>query len=335
MTPTERRYRRVLRLLPAGYRELWEEDMVSSYLDGVADSRRRPVGEALSVAWLALGLRFNGSHAATRSRSWRHSALGIAMLATVYESLNATIRFATIAWQHAALDTDASWQNQIAYWWDALSLLWVATFVCLVLGRLAAARALVLVTVAYELGPLGLIVKSTFNPSWWVWPGMLLEHSAISQAWLCLTAAAVFLASREIRPPRRWLAAYIVAAALVVPVALASVTGPDEPSWPQWLARLQWVNVGTLLHITFIVGMITALVTAHRWLFPLAAFGGGIAAGQLLGHSYGGDFLYELRQHGTQLWTWVNVTQLGLAVACAIAGLVTMRRAGAATATTH
>src|SRR5690606_11156290 len=45
LIPAERQYRRVLKLLPAGYRERWEEDMVSAYLDSVADaSRRRPWG---------------------------------------------------------------------------------------------------------------------------------------------------------------------------------------------------------------------------------------------------------------------------------------------------
>jgi hypothetical protein len=41
MTLAERNYRRVLRLLPANYRQFWEEDMVSAYLDSVGDSRRR------------------------------------------------------------------------------------------------------------------------------------------------------------------------------------------------------------------------------------------------------------------------------------------------------
>jgi hypothetical protein len=31
-TELERRYRRLLRLLPAGYRQAWEEDVVSAFL---------------------------------------------------------------------------------------------------------------------------------------------------------------------------------------------------------------------------------------------------------------------------------------------------------------
>lgn len=67
-------------------------------------------------------------------------------------------------------------------------------------------------------------------------------------------------------------------------------------------------------------------ILARQWLLPLAVFGGGVAAVQLLGHYYGTDFLYELRQHGSESWTWVNVVQLALATACAVAGLIAVWR---------
>jgi hypothetical protein len=325
--PAERQYRRVLRLLPAGYRDLWEEDMVSAYLDSVAESPRRSAGEWLSVAWLALRLRLNGSHAKPRTAFWRQLALGVAVLTTLYESLHATVSFAYLAWSWMKFGLSASWQNQIAAWWDTLSLVWVATFVCLILGRRVAARALVLIALAYELGLLALIVRYTINPSWWHWPGMLLEYSNIYQAWLGLTAVAVFLVPMDFRPPRAWLAAYLVPATAVAPIVTASVTGPEPPAWPQWLRLLQFVNVGTLLHVGIVVGMLVALTRARRWLFPLAVFGGGVATVQLLGHNYGSDFLYGLRQQGTALWAWVNVGQLALAVACAIVGFVAVLRA--------
>jgi hypothetical protein len=227
---------------------------------------------------------------------------------------------------YVTLDIDASWQNHLATWSGALSLVWVATFVCLVLGRLVAARVLVLVALAHAFGLTALILQYTIKPSWWVWPGMLLEHSTIRQAWLCLTAVAGFLVPLGFRAPRHWLAAYIVAAVLVVPVAVASLTGPDEPTWPRWLQLLQLPNVGTLLHLGTIVGMVLALVRVRQWLLPLALFSGGVAAVQLRGDYYGTDFLYALRQHGTALWTWVNAAQLALATACAIVGLVTLLR---------
>jgi hypothetical protein len=145
MTPAERNYRRVLRLLPAGYRQFWEEDMVSAYLDSVGDSRRRP-GEWFAVAWLALRLRLNGSHASPRAQLWYQMVLGIGLLTTLYESLSATLVFADmVGWASKVSFSHVSWQNQVTEWWDAGGLLWVATFVCLVLGRLVAARVLVVV----------------------------------------------------------------------------------------------------------------------------------------------------------------------------------------------
>ncbi len=71
MTPLERRYRRVLRLLPAGYRDDWEEDMVGSFLDAadaerddgdlvddeLAGLRHPSTGEVVAVAVLAVRLR--------------------------------------------------------------------------------------------------------------------------------------------------------------------------------------------------------------------------------------------------------------------------------------
>jgi hypothetical protein len=72
--------------------------------------------------------------------------------------------------------------------------------------------------------------------------------------------------------------------------------------------------------------MLIALRRVHGWLLPLAVFGGGVATVQLLGHNYGSDFLYEVRQHGTTLWTVVNVAQLALAATCAVAGIIAVRR---------
>lgn len=46
-TDLEHRYRRLLRLLPAGYRQAWEEDMVTTFLHS-AEGRgvnRPPLGE--------------------------------------------------------------------------------------------------------------------------------------------------------------------------------------------------------------------------------------------------------------------------------------------------
>ena len=63
----EQEYRRLLRLLPVGYRDRWAAEMVGAYLDRVEDAAppfaRLPMSERLSVVALALRLRLAGSAA--------------------------------------------------------------------------------------------------------------------------------------------------------------------------------------------------------------------------------------------------------------------------------
>jgi hypothetical protein len=327
MTPAERNYRRVLRLLPAGYRQLWEEDMVSAYLEGVGDSRRRSVGEWFAVAWLALRLRLNGSHASPRARLWYQTVLGIALLTTLYEGVSATVVSADIAGWTSKVDmATISWQNQVTGWYEASGLLWAATFLCLVLGRLVAARVLALVALAYEFGPLARLVNFAIRPSWWSNRVLPYETSHMHQAWIVLTAVAVFLVPKDFRPSRGWLAAYLVPAAVMVPIAVAAAPDAANYTPPQWLQGLQLVNVGSLLHVGLIVGMIVILARARRWLFPLAIFSGAVAAVQLVGYTYGLDYVYTTRENSGGVWTGVNLVQLALAIVCAVAGFIAVRR---------
>jgi hypothetical protein len=326
MTPAERRYRRVLRLLPTGYRRRWEQDMVSAYLDSVADTPRRAAGELLAVAWLVLRLRLNGYHATPRSQLWYQTVLGIAMLTTLYESLDATRVFADLV--GVAVQVEMAWPYHVTSWWGVLSLVWVATFVCVVRGRVVAARVLVLVALIHQMGLTSLVVAHTVSPGGWGLPPDAL--STARQAGVCVAAVTVFLIPQDFRPARGWLAAFIVPAVVVIPVSVASAVlySPDLVHTPPlWLAQLQLLNVGTLLHVGMVVGMVVALARAHQWLRPLALFGGGVAAGQRLGFDYGFDPLYDLRQRATALWTSVTIVQLVVAVACVVAGFVAMRHA--------
>ena len=77
----ERRYRRVLRLLPGYYREQWEEDMVAALLDGwltgdpeadeyITKFGRPGWAEVASVAGLAARLYLGGAGAPRRYFAW-------------------------------------------------------------------------------------------------------------------------------------------------------------------------------------------------------------------------------------------------------------------------
>jgi hypothetical protein len=90
----EERYRRVLRLLPAGYRRRWEDDMVAAFLattatgdperdDYLADYGRPGPGEVASVVALAARLRFAATPDAPPRRYLWGQALRLAVLLTV------------------------------------------------------------------------------------------------------------------------------------------------------------------------------------------------------------------------------------------------------------
>jgi hypothetical protein len=101
-----------------------------------------------------------------------------------------------------------------------------------------------------------------------------------------------------------------------------------------WALVAANMSVRSLLHVGVIGGMLVALIRVPRWLLPLAIIGGAVAVVQLL-MRYDEGLLYGLQPPRTVLpgitpWTWVNVVQLILAAACAVAGLRAVRRANLA-----
>ncbi|MBX6751350.1 MAG: hypothetical protein IRY85_17080 [Micromonosporaceae bacterium] len=146
----ERRYRRLLRLLPAGYRQGWEEDMVSAFLHSTVGRRidRPPLGERLSVIALAVRLRLAGQHASPQAQVWYRALDTFALLALLTWALYATVGiaamigtslWATVVYPQAIIGLLAVWGTVVT------GPLWIAAFVCHALGRLTVARALVLV----------------------------------------------------------------------------------------------------------------------------------------------------------------------------------------------
>ena len=77
MSVLEDRYRTVLRVLPGSYRAVWEEEMVSTFLDStrtgdpdddefIAEYGRPSLTEVASVATLAVRVRLDSPTAAPR-----------------------------------------------------------------------------------------------------------------------------------------------------------------------------------------------------------------------------------------------------------------------------
>jgi hypothetical protein len=157
----ERRYRRVLRLLPGWYRKQWEQDMIAAFLDSwltgdpeadeyITWAAGPSWPEVASVAGLAIRLHLGGP-GTPRRYAWGH-ALRRAVLAVLLV--------------HAVLAVNVLvllvWSRRLAGWlhvlpaslvvvspgsvWPAVyylvSVAWIAIFVSLALGHYRTARVL-------------------------------------------------------------------------------------------------------------------------------------------------------------------------------------------------
>ena len=156
----QRRYRRVLRLLPGWYRDKWEQDMVAAFLDSwltgdraadeyVSKAAWPGWAEVASVAGLAVRLHLGGTGTP------RRNAWGQAIRRAVF----------AMVLVHAMLAVNVLvfllWSRRLAGWlpaspaslvvapggvWDTLyylaSLAWIVIFVTLALGQYRTARVL-------------------------------------------------------------------------------------------------------------------------------------------------------------------------------------------------
>jgi hypothetical protein len=148
----EQRYRSVLRLLPADYREAWEEDMVASFLQAAyAADPDDPEGvdisspsraEVASIVALALRLRLGGAGAAPRPFAWGEAVRRVALIGLLAHTIGALVGVVFIVWINAE---PAGFTNRWLALWDLARLLWLPAYLSLVYGHHRAARNLAVV----------------------------------------------------------------------------------------------------------------------------------------------------------------------------------------------
>jgi hypothetical protein len=328
----ERRYRRILRLLPASYRENWAEDMVTAYMEQ-ASSGRRTWAERLSVVWLAVRLRLNGAHASPRWLVWYHIAHALALLVLLYQAVAATV---AVAFGIAVVTHDPSggFNPGFLFSFQTLSgLPWVAAFACFVAGGFVAARVFAVLAAASALAFMVAVVAiNGFS-------GTPLGVSDVSRwGWLVLSVIATFVTPSGARASGRvWAVAYIVGSGFVSVLAWRSFSSVIERYW-------RWTQLGSLVDVAsvgLIIAMVIVLVRAWRvrsphWLFGLAALAGGIAAYRLLRLLTAATPPGLPRpSHPSYLWQLytLNVTLAILAMVCVAAGLFRWSRIPARTRT--
>ena len=263
----ERRYRRVLRLLPGWYRERWEQDMLAAFLDGwltgdpeadeyISQAAWPGWAEVASVAGLAVRLHLGGA-GTPRRYAWGQ-AIRRAVL--------------TVLLVHAVLAVDVLvflvWGRRLVGWlpappgslvvapggvWAAVyylvGLAWIAIFVMLAVGhyrtgRVLAALAIVPGLVALLQAQLTGIRPAPFGP-WIFW--VLADLAPV----LAMTAF-----HRDAAPtaPGRWLLALPAGYVLGYgPLLALQVTGNSAwlPDFPGLccilvalgcLARTPWIR---------------------------------------------------------------------------------------------
>jgi hypothetical protein len=236
----ERRYRRVVRLLPGWYRAQWEEDMVAAFLDSwltgdaetdawVLEIGKPDRAEIASVVGLAVRLYLGGATAPRRYFAWgqavRNAVLAVLLLHAV-AALDVLVRS---AWSSrlfglpappASLMTDSP-GGVWAMVYDAVNFGWIAIFVTLARGNYRAARVLAVLAIVPDLVALLQGQVTGFMPapfgSWAFW--VLLSLAPV------LAMAAFHRdAPSAVRAP--WLLAlpggYLL---LYVPVLTLQVTG--------------------------------------------------------------------------------------------------------------
>jgi hypothetical protein len=149
MNRMEERYRRVLRLLPAAYRQAWEEDMVATFMltaqpkdadeaSFAADYGRPSWSEVGSVVALAVRLRLGGTGAPSRYLAWGDAVRRLALVGLLLHAVPALVGMVAGLWSPVPVNDTR----------DLLGLLWAAAYVSLVAGWWRTAKGLAVLAFA-------------------------------------------------------------------------------------------------------------------------------------------------------------------------------------------
>ncbi|WP_341716190.1 hypothetical protein QQG74_19475 [Micromonospora sp. FIMYZ51] len=260
MSRLEERYRRVLRLLPAAYRQEWEDEMVAAFLESMttgdpetdeylADYGRPSLPEVASVLSLAARLRLGGVGAPPRAYAWGQAVRLATLMGVLANAVMATAGISIMLWlagripglpaPEATLTVPAqSWHTT----WQLASYAWLPAYLALVLGhrRVAQAVALIAVVPPVITAVIEAVGASPLSVTTWA---MRITDIVL------LLAMSTFRHDSPAVPRRPWLLAVPVGI-LLVPVPLFVV----QTSTPA-LHLLDWPGLACLV--------VTAAIAVH------------------------------------------------------------------------
>ncbi|MEU4565580.1 hypothetical protein [Micromonospora sp. NPDC023956] len=271
MSRLEERYRRVLRLLPAAYRQRWEDDMVAAFLDSMdtgdpettgdlLDHGRPTLPEVASIASLAVRLRLGGADAPPRPYAWGEAVRLATLMAVLAHAVMATGGIAVALWSAGRIGwlptppPDLALTPSSSTWraaWDLTGYAWLPAYLALVLGHRRVAQAVALLAVVPPLVTTVVTQTSGAVPlSVSPWAGLLLDVAL-------LLGMAAFPHDGTPVPRRPWLLALPIGI-LAVPIPLFALQATRPAlrllDWPGLWCVL--VTVALLVHL--------ALRTADR-----------------------------------------------------------------------
>jgi hypothetical protein len=157
MSGLEHRYRRLIALFPAGHRQRYQREMLSTLMDGAAENQRTPrIREIIDLLWNAIWLRLNrdGAPAAKDARWAKAAAIFGPLGATVIAALYLMLPLGNLGWEQRQADFPrthygSSW---ISF---AQGAVWLAAAVAALLGRrriaAIAGGATVLATIVWAM----------------------------------------------------------------------------------------------------------------------------------------------------------------------------------------
>jgi len=222
VTRLEERYRRVLKLLPAPYREVWEEDMVATFLAGVvtddpeanefaADYGRPSWPEVVSGAALAVRLRLGGAGAPPRYAVWGAAVRRAVLICLLVNAASSAVGLIFTLWLAGRLPLLAPPSEEVLMaspaptLWQLAGLLWLPGYLLLVFGQTRAARWLAAVAVASSLIT---IVLNVHGPAVAAWFNVALDAVVVA-------GLAAFRADTPPVARRPWLVGLALAIGVV------------------------------------------------------------------------------------------------------------------------
>ncbi|MFI6498624.1 hypothetical protein [Nonomuraea typhae] len=259
MNLLERRYRNVLRLLPASYRAGREEEMVAAYMEYAGDvpdelSPRPRFGEIASVAGLALRVRLAGATGAPRYFAWGETVRMTALFGLAFHAMLGVTGVIAALMLEPPVDGVPTMAERLADLGNTLAgVLWLVSFAALARGAAPPAKIAGGAAALWSLAERGTQIATWGTALEWDGPFLLL----------ILVPALALLAGfhRDAPPPRRswWVAlgAPVLAGSVPILVNLGIWRSGDPARFQEFMV---WTDVPGLLMIAVLAAGLVCLV---------------------------------------------------------------------------